>query len=114
MDEDDKTRRSRFKGTLLIRLQAGAGRLVLATAALMAPPAGAGAAPARSDSLLERAEAARAQLIQSLPAAERTAARPVELAFWTNILGRRFGWPNWPNWPNAWHNWHNWPNWPNY
>ena len=115
MTEDGKPERSRLKAHLLALLQAGAGSLVLAATAVMAPPAATAATPS-SDSLLKRADEARAQLVRSLPDSELIEERPVQLAFWGNI-----GRPRWPNWPNGWNNWSRWgnlsrprwPNWPN-
>jgi hypothetical protein len=108
MDEHT-VKRSRLKARLLTLLQAGAGSLVLATTVLAAPPAAA-AALTPTDSLLKRADEARAELVRSLPAAEPLADKPAEVAWW----GNRWGWggrPWWPNWPNGWHNWPNWRNW---
>jgi len=115
MLNDEKSGRSRLKSSLLTRLKAGAGSLVLATTVLMAPPAVTATTPP-SDSLFQRAENARAELVKVLSDAEVTADRSVQLAFWGNIGRRR-----WPNWPNGWNNWSRWgnfprpawPNWPN-
>src|SRR5262245_38534025 len=122
--DDEKSARSRLKSSLLTRLQAGAGTLVLATIALVAPPTVVAAMPP-SDSLFKRAEDARAELVKLLSDAELTGDPSVQLAFWGNIgVGR----PRWPNWPNGWNNWSRWgnsrprwgnfsrprwPNWPN-
>jgi hypothetical protein len=114
MMEDEKTARSRLKSSLLALLQAGAGSLVLATTALLTPAAEA--ATPSSDSLLKRAEDARAEIVKSISEAELTGENPMQLAFWGNI-----GRPRWPNWPNGWNNWSRWgnlsrprwPNWPN-
>src|SRR5262245_39659441 len=114
--DDEKSARSRLKSSLLALLQAGAGSLVLATTALVAPPAVTAATPS-SDSLFKRAENARAELVKVLSDTELTTEKPVQLAFWGNI-----GRPRWPNWPNGWPNWParwgnvsrpRWPNWPN-
>jgi len=113
--DNEKPARSRLKSSLLTLLQAGAGSLVLATTALVAPPAVTAATPS-SDSLFKRAEDARAELVKFLSDAELTSERSVQLAFWGNI-----GRPRWPNWPNRWGNWSpwgnfarpRWPNWPN-
>ena len=115
MTEDGKPARYQLKSRLLTLLQAGAGSLVLATTVLMAPST-ATAATTASDSLLKRAEDARAQLVKSLPGLELAGENPVQQAFWGNI-----GRPRWPNWPNGWNNWSRWgnlsrprwPNWPN-
>ena len=115
MTENEKPARSRLKSSLLRLLQAGAGSLVLATTAIMAPPT-ATAATTSSDSLLKRAEDARAQLLRSLPELELIGEQQEQLTFWGN--SRR---PRWPNWPNGWNNWSRWgnlsrprwPNWPN-
>ena len=111
----EKSGRSRLKASLLALLQCGAGSLMLATTALVAPSAVTAATPS-TDSLFRRAEGARAQLIKTLSEAELTSENPVQLAFWGNI-----GRPRWPNWPNGWNNWSRWgnfsrprwPNWPN-
>lgn len=102
--------RSGLKAQLLALLQGGAVTVVVASAVLAAPPAATASAP--SDTLLERAEEARARLLQSLSSAEPPAEKPVELAWWGNRWPNG-GWrPAWNNWPNGWHNWNNWGNWP--
>jgi len=110
--DNEKSSRSRLKSTLLTLLQAGAGSLVLATTALMAPPA-VTAATSSPDSLFKRAEGARAELVKVLSDAELTGEKPVRLAFWGNSWPN--GWNNWgnfsrPSWPNSWPNWPNWRN----
>ena len=112
---DEKSGRSRLKARLLKLLQGGAGSLVLATTALVAPSAVTAATPS-TDSLFKRAEGARAQLVETLSEAELTSENPIQLAFWGN--SRRSRWPNWPNGWNNWSRWGNfprpaWPNWPN-
>jgi len=115
MTENEKPARSRLKSSLLRLLQAGAGSLVLATTAIMAPPT-ATAATTSSDSLPTSADDARAQPPRSLPELELISEQQEPLTFWGNI--RR---PRWPNWPNGWNNWSRWgnlsrprwPNWPN-
>ena len=94
---DEKSGRSRLKSRLLALLQGGAGSLVLAATALVAPSAVTAATPS-TDSLFKRAEGARAQLVETLSEAELTSENPIQLAFWGN--SRRSRWPNWPNWRN--------------
>jgi len=101
--------RSRLKARLLALFQSGAGSLVVASTVLAAPPP-TSVSPVPGDSPLKRAEDARARIVQSLPAAEQTGQKPVELAWWGNRWGNG-GWHPWNNWPNAWRNWPNWGNW---
>ena len=109
MKAPDTPSRSERKAGFLALLQGGAVTVVVASAVLAAPPATIASVP--SDSLHRRAEEARAQLVQSLPAVEQAAEKPVELAWWGNRWPNG-GWrPAWNNWPNGWHNWNNWGNW---
>jgi hypothetical protein len=112
MDMPDTVARSTIKTRLLTLLQTGTGSLVLATTILTAPaPA---ATETSSDSLLRRAERARAEILRALPAAGPAMGRPAELAWWGKRWGNG-GWhPEWHNWSNGWHNWSNRPSWSNW
>src|SRR5262245_7698848 len=110
MSAPDTSSRSGLKAALLSLLQGGAATVVVASAVLAAPSAATASAP--RDTLLERADEARAQLLRSLPAAEQVADKPVELAWWGNRWPNGSWRPAWNNWPNFWHNWNNWGNWP--
>lgn len=111
MNDPNPSARAKLKARLLALLQVGAGSLVVAST-VMAAPRPTPIAPAPGDSPLKRAEEVRAQLVQSLPEAERAADEPLELAWWGNRWPN-FGWRPWANWPNGWRNWNNWPNWGN-
>lgn len=106
MHDASNRRHTRLKRTWLRALRAGAGTLVVASAVLVAPPAGASTPPSTAD-LDTRVHQARAALA---PDADRGQRALEELAWWGNRIGLGVAVrPAWPNWPN-WNNWHNWPN----